>query len=74
MERLKFLMSVACLRQTELAEISGVPMWQINRCIRHPKFYKFKPEEKKKIAEAFNIPVDYIFNDVAEGEIKTCHR
>lgn len=56
-------------RRIDLAEKSGVPPWQIVRCLKHPKLYKFKPEEKLKIAKALGVEkdrMDWLFQEVEE--------
>ncbi len=56
-------------RRIDLAEKSGVPAWQIVRCIKHPKLYKFKIEEKVRIAEALEIGmnrIEWLFEEAEE--------
>ncbi len=56
-------------RRIDLAEKADVPAWQIVRCIKHPKLYRFKAEEKLRIANALGVEsnrLDWLFAETDE--------
>lgn len=69
MQKLKILMALKDLKQIELSELSGVPVWKINKCLRHPRLFRFKQHEKEAIVRALELPEDISFEEIFTGEL-----
>lgn len=73
LKNLFITMTLKGLRRIDLAELSGVATWQIARCMKHPSLYKFKQEEKERLAAALEVSnerIDWLFskNDEPVGD------
>lgn len=58
MNKILSIMGARLMRQVTLAERTGISVWRLNRCLKHPTIYKFRNEEKEKIAKALRLPED----------------
>lgn len=58
MNKILSIMGYRLMRQVTLAERTGISIWRLNRCLKHPSIYKFREEEKRKIVKALSLPED----------------
>ncbi|CAG0943606.1 hypothetical protein ANRL1_01412 [Anaerolineae bacterium] len=58
MNKVLSIMGARLMRQITLAERTGISIWWLNRCLKHPSLYQFRKEEKEKIIRALCLPDD----------------